>query len=92
MSHVGKIYSVLTHRLAEQIYGEIPGIAQAIVWLCSRIGDPVERPQVVAVQVALDAATQLVNVEEPIGKIVKRELERMPQFCQELASGKYSIC
>lgn len=92
VSHVGKIYSVLTHRLAEQIHLEVPGIEQAIVWMCSRIGDPVERPQVVAVQVALDAATQLVNVEEPIGKIVKRELERMPQFCQELASGKYSIC
>ena len=92
VSHVGKIYSVLTHRLAEQIYVEVPGIAQAIVWLCSRIGDPVERPQVVAVQVALDAANELGNVEAPIANIVGRELERMPQFCQELASGKYAIC
>ena len=92
VSHVGKIYSVLTHRLAEQIHAEVPGIEQAIVWLCSRIGDPVERPQVVAVQVALDAATKLGDVEAPIGKIVARELERMSQFCQELASGKYAIC
>lgn len=92
VSHVGKIYSVLTHRLAEQIYLEVAGVDQAIVWLCSRIGDPVERPQVVAVQVALDAATELGAIEAAIGAIVGRELSRMSQFCQELASGNYAVC
>jgi len=92
VSHVGKIYSVLTHRVAEQICSEVPGIEQAIVWLCSRIGDPVGRPRVAAVQVALNAATKLVTVVAPINKIVARELERMAQFCQELARGKYSVC
>jgi S-adenosylmethionine synthetase len=92
VSHVGKIYSVLTHRLAGQLHAEVPGIEQAIVWMCSRIGDPVERPQVVAVQVALAGPTKLGDVEAPIGKIVGRELARMAQFCQELASGNYSVC
>jgi S-adenosylmethionine synthetase len=92
VSHVGKIYNVLTHRLAEQIHREVAGVRQAVVWLCSRIGDPVDRPQMTSVQVALDAETKLADVEEPIRKIVARELERMAQFCQELASGKYSMC
>jgi S-adenosylmethionine synthetase len=92
VSHVGKIYNVLTHRLAEQIHREVAGVRQAVVWLCSRIGDPVDRPQMTSVQVALDAETKLADVEEPIRKIVARELERMAQFCQELASGKYSVC
>jgi S-adenosylmethionine synthetase len=92
VSHVGKIYNVLTHRLAAQIHREVPGIRQAVVWLCSRIGDPVDRPQMTSVQVALDAETKLADVEGPIRKIVARELERMAQFCQELASGKYSVC
>jgi len=92
VSHVGKIYSVLTHRLAGQIHAEVAGVEQAIVWMCSRIGDPVERPQVVAVQVALNQSTELGAVEPLIGAIVARELERMSQFCQELASGKYAVC
>jgi S-adenosylmethionine synthetase len=92
VSHVGKIYNVLTHRLAEQIHREVAGVRQAVVWLCSRIGDPVDRPQMTSVQIALDAETKLADVEEPIRKIVARELERMAQFCQELASGKYSVC
>ncbi|HLN84894.1 MAG TPA: methionine adenosyltransferase [Candidatus Limnocylindrales bacterium] len=92
VSHVGKIYSVLTHRLAAQIHLEVPGIQKAIVWLCSRIGDPVDQPQVASVQVALDRATTLADVEIAIRRIVARELARMAQFCQELASGKYSLC
>ena len=92
VSHVGKIYSVLTHRLAEQIYAEVSGIEQAIVWMCSRIGEPVARPQVVAVQVGVDESSIFADVDAPISKIIARELERMEQFCQELAGGEYSVC
>lgn len=92
VSHVGKIYNVLTHRLAEQIHREVPGIRQAVVWLCSRIGDPVDRPQMTSVQVTLDARTKLSDVEDAIRWIVARELGRMAHFCHELASGKYSVC
>jgi hypothetical protein len=27
-----------------------------------------------------------------VGEIVRRELERMPAFCRELATGRYSVC
>jgi S-adenosylmethionine synthetase len=92
VSHVGKIYSVLTHVVAAQICKAIPGVRQAVVWLCSRIGAPVSQPQVAAVQVALDGHTQLSVIEGTIREIVTDELERLPDFCRALASGKYSIC
>lgn len=92
VSHVGKIYSVLSHRLAQQIYGEIPGVQHVMVWLCSRIGDPVDSPQMSFVQVALDKATELPALEGSIHKTVARELARMAEFCEELANGKYPIC
>lgn len=92
VSHVGKIYSVLTHLLANRIYTQVSGIREVVVWLCSRIGDPVDRPQVVSVDVKLKAGTKLGDVYEPIGEILSREISRMPIFCQELAEGKYAIC
>jgi S-adenosylmethionine synthetase len=92
VSHVGKIYSVLTHMVAAQIYQSIPGVRQAVVWLCSRIGAPVSQPQVAAVQVTLDGNTQLSAIEGAIREIVTGELERLPDFCRALADGKYSIC
>jgi S-adenosylmethionine synthetase len=92
VSHVGKIYSVLTHLLANQIYAQVPSVREVVVWLCSRIGDPVDRPQVVSVEVKLKAETKLAGVIDPIGEILRREISRMPIFCQELAAGKYAIC
>ena len=92
ISHVGKIYSILTHLMAEQIYREVSGVRHAVVWLCSRIGDPVDKPQVAAVQVALDGHTKLATIERAAREVVARELEHVPDFCQALASGKYSIC
>ncbi len=90
--HVGKIYGILTHLMAAQIHREISGVRQAVVWLCSRIGDPVDKPQIAAVQVALDGNTKLKTIERAAREIVAREIERMPYFCQALASGKYSVC
>ena len=92
VSHVGKIYNVLTHLLAEQIYRQVPGLEEVFVWLCSRIGAPVNDPQVAAVQVKLKPWATDADVADAIRQIVARELERMPEFCKELAQGKYSIC
>ena len=92
VSHVGKIYSVLTHLLAEKIYREIPGLEQTVVWLCSRIGAPIDQPQVAAVQVTLKAGTKISDIAERARQIVRSELERMPEFCMELARGEYPIC
>jgi S-adenosylmethionine synthetase len=92
VSHVGKIYSVLTHLVAERIYREVSGLDQVVVWLCSRIGVPIDEPQAAAVQVKLSRGSKLADLAEPIREIVERELERMPDFCLELARGKYAIC
>ncbi|HSK29112.1 MAG TPA: methionine adenosyltransferase [Candidatus Limnocylindria bacterium] len=92
VSHVGKIYSVLTHLLAERIYQEIEGAEQVVVWLCSRIGAPVNEPQVAAVLLTLKTGAKLADSAEPVRQIVRRELERMPQFGMELARGKYPVC
>jgi S-adenosylmethionine synthetase len=49
--HVGKIYNVLAHVLAGQIYGHVKGLREVTVWLMSQIGRPVSSPQFVMVQV-----------------------------------------
>lgn len=92
VSHVGKIYNVLTHLLATRIHAEIPGLRDVVVWLCSRIGDPVDRPQMVSVQVHLEPRVALADVADLIRQVVQGELERMPTFCEELAQGRYPIC
>jgi S-adenosylmethionine synthetase len=92
VSHVGKIYNVLTNVLAHQIHREVLGLQEVLVWLCSRIGDRVDQPQIISVQVKLAGHVSLRTVINPICEIVTRELARMPLFCEDLARGRYPIC
>ena len=92
VGHIGKIYNVLTHLLAARIHAEIPGLREVVVWLCNRIGEPVDRPQLVSLQVHLTPGITLADVDTPIRMLVKEELGRLPVFCQELAQGRYPIC
>lgn len=91
VSHVGKIYNVLSHLLADKLYREVRGLQEVVVWLCSRIGDPVDQPQMTSVQVKLQSEAKLVDVVEPIRQLVTRELSQMTFFCRELAMGKYPV-
>lgn len=92
VSHVGKIYNVLTHLLANRIHAETPGAREVVVWLCSRIGEPVDQPQTASVQVHLEPRITISDVAGPIRRLVKDELDRMAVFCDELAQGRYPVC
>jgi len=92
VSHVGKIYNVLTHLLANHIHTQVSGLREVTVWLCSRIGDPVDQPQIASVQVHTQPGITLKDVADPIRQLVKDELARLPVFCQELAQGRYPVC
>jgi hypothetical protein len=58
--------------------------------ICSRIGDPVDKPQMASVQVKLEEHAKLAELIGLVSQIVRRELSRIPLFCQELAHGRYA--
>lgn len=91
-SHVGKIYSVLSQRLAETIHREVPGVAEATVWLCSRIGRPVNEPALAAAALRPEAGLSIEDLRRPVSSVVERELGRLPDLCEELSEGKYPLC
>lgn len=92
VSHVGKIYNIMAHLLATRIYTQVSGLKEIIVWLCSRIGDPIDKPQMVSVQMHLQPGAIISDIAGPIRQMVKEELVRMPVFCKELAEGRYPVC
>jgi S-adenosylmethionine synthetase len=92
VSHVGKIYNVLSHQLAHKLHTQIPALREVVVWLCSRIGAPIDQPQMISVQVHLQTGLTLADVIPLIQAMVQDELSRMAVFCQELAAGRYAVC
>lgn len=91
VAHSGKIYSILSHRLAERIRASCPVIVEATVHLAVRIGEPVDRPWT-GVQVILPRDVALADVEAPIRAVVAAELARMTEFRKELIRGAYPVC
>lgn len=92
VSHVGKIYSVLAHRLARQIYEQIDGLKEVYVLLLSRIGTPVDAPVLAAAQVLLEDGQSLGDVRRSIEQIFIVAFEDLDEFCRQLGAGKFSIC
>jgi S-adenosylmethionine synthetase len=74
VSHVGKIYNLLSFELAKAIYKEINGLEEVYVWLLSEIGRPVNKPKFIAVQIIPKEKTKLKirRIEEIINLKLKR--------------------
>ncbi len=91
VSHVGKIYTILTHQVADRIYREVPGIREVYVWLLSQIGAPIDQPQVAAAQIILEKRARRAVAVRRVREILERELGNIPQLTRELAEGKYPV-
>jgi S-adenosylmethionine synthetase len=91
VSHVGKIYNVLAHRIARNIYLQVYGLKEVYVYLVSRIGAPIDRPQLAAVQVLPEAGRTIAEVVDPVREICAAELAAVDDLCMALARGEVSI-
>jgi S-adenosylmethionine synthetase len=88
VSHVGKIYNVLTYRIAQHVYEEVPEVEEVYIWLLSRIGSPIDKPAVAAAQVIMKGNNSLEKVRRKISDVLDYRLENIEEFCMELAQGK----
>ena len=91
VSHVGKIYNLLSYRLANRIVSEVPGFKEVYVWLLSTIGDPINHPSALSVQLIPKGGINkdhYVDVEE----VIIDEFTKLPVFLKELADGTLAVC
>jgi len=92
VSHVGKIYNLLTHRIANEIYEKVAGLEEVYIWLLSQIGKPIDQPAIAAAQVVMGKGNHIEDVRREIQEVMNSELENIDKFCLDLAHGKIPIC
>lgn len=92
VSHVGKIYSVLAHRLARQIYERIDGLKEVYVLLLSRIGTPVDSPVMASVQVLPGDGQSLSDIRRSVEQIFAAAFADLDDFCRRLGQGEFPVC
>ena len=91
VSHVGKIYSLLTHHIAHEVVQRVEGVAEVYVWLCSQIGQPINAPLIAASQVILREGVVLPDVEAGVEAIIEQELAGIHKFSQRLVRGEFPV-
>jgi S-adenosylmethionine synthetase len=83
-SHVGKSYSIVAHQIARELVAKCSDIADATCVLVSRIGQPVDTPQVVELQIRMRDSIALDSVREPASAIGRDCLGRIGELSQQL--------
>jgi S-adenosylmethionine synthetase len=91
VSHVGKIYTLLTHRIAQEIHRGVPGIREVYVWLCSQIGRPIDEPLIASAQLTLARGVSLTSVKDDVERLILRELDGIYDFTTRLSKGEYPV-
>jgi S-adenosylmethionine synthetase len=91
VSHVGKIYNLLSYRIADHVCNSVNGIKETYIWLVSSIGKPINEPAVCSAQVILEEGIKLKDVTPQIKEAVAYEFEHLHEFCMDLAKGKITL-
>jgi S-adenosylmethionine synthetase len=91
VSHVGKLYNVLAQRIAQGVVAEVPAVVEATCWLLSRIGDPIDRPQVADVRLHLADPAALESARPRAIEVVQAHLRGIGALWREFVEGGVAV-
>ncbi|ELZ35229.1 S-adenosylmethionine synthetase [Halorubrum distributum JCM 9100] len=90
VNHIGKIYNLLSTRVAESVTSEVDGIRDLQVRLLSQIGRPIDEPHVADAQIVTEDDVALGDIEEDVLAIVDRELADVTDVTRSVIEGDVS--
>lgn len=91
VSHVGKLYNVMAHRVARAVVSEIPQIETAHCYLLSRIGRSIGDPDLFDVKVQLQDARTLEGLRECIQDVAQDAFAHIELVWREALDGTLEL-
>lgn len=92
VTHVGKLYNVLSNIIAADIVKEAGGdIEEVLVRIVSQIGREISDPHVASVQAIYASGVQASKYESKIRSIVDGHLSRISGLTNQFVEGKLSV-
>jgi S-adenosylmethionine synthetase len=92
VSHVGKIYNLLTYRIADKIYQNSAGVREVYVWLLSQIGQSIDQPKVATAQLIMKKGKSFKKISNDVKDTIEDELANIDKFTEELVNQSVSVC
>ena len=90
VNHIGKIYNLLSTRVAESVTSEVDGIRDLQVRLLSQIGRPIDEPHVADAQIVTEDDVTLADIEADVVDIIDRELADVTDVTRSVIEGDVS--
>ncbi|OYT64462.1 S-adenosylmethionine synthetase [Candidatus Bathyarchaeota archaeon ex4484_205] len=87
VSHIGKLYNVMAHKIAEEIHSET-GALEVYVRLQSRIGSPINQPENASVQILDYDIENRKRILRESEEIVKDNLNEIWKLTEMIVKGK----
>ena len=91
VNHSGKIYTVLGHQLAAKIHAGIAGVREVSVWLCSRIGQPIDQPVLASAAIKSEPGVHVSELSGAVNEMIAAELADIGSFLERLQKGEFSV-
>ncbi|MBA3045157.1 MAG: methionine adenosyltransferase [Candidatus Thermoplasmatota archaeon] len=89
VTHVGKMYNILSNKIANDIFDEMGGnVLEVHVRILSQIGSPIDKPQTASVQIILADGVKMDKVKKDIVGIVDNRLENISDITDLIVKGK----
>ncbi len=88
INHVGKIYNLLSNKMAYDITKEIDGIKQVHIMLLSQIGKPIDHPKAASAQVIVEEGYSMESVNKDVEGIMNNWLEDIGKITEMMVEGK----
>lgn len=91
VTHVGKLYNIAAHDIAQTIVETVPGAIGARCLMVSQIGAPISAPALVEVKIETEAAASGEEFEPQVEQIVVDALETLPSRIDDFVHAKVPL-
>lgn len=91
VSHVGKLYNVAAGLVARDLASHLPGVGAASCMLVSRIGAPIDQPQIVSIQLRTKDGRPASEHVALAAELVRNGLSGLPALSERLINGEITV-
>jgi S-adenosylmethionine synthetase len=88
INHVGKIYNLLSLRIAQDIAQTAEGIKEVYVKILSQIGAPIDQPKAADIQLLMNDTQKFSNVKEKCESIADLHLAEITKITEMFIDGE----
>lgn len=91
ITHVGKLYNAAADRLAHALVAEVAGVSEAECRLVSRIGVPIDRPQLAHLSLRTAGGGLAPEIARDATEIAEREIAAIPDLWRSFLAGTIPV-